>query len=81
MSDSDFLDIGDELILKISGYPVGKARVDRFQNDQAIVILLNHPGNITFAVPLNVKDFDTVDGVAHRAAPLTEDGVHYSISE
>ena len=66
VSDSDFTDVGDELVVRISGYPVGKARVEKIFSDY-LIASFGVPGKplIYFELPLNVKDYDTVDGVAH----------------
>jgi hypothetical protein len=62
MSDSDFIDVGDELVVKISGYPVASTAIVVEINTHVIVELLGS----YFVLPLNVKDYDTVDGVAHN---------------
>ena len=71
MSDSDFVDIGDELTVRVSGFPVGKAKVLRFENDEVVATLLDFPGGVEFRLPLDVKSYDTIDGYGHASAPLT----------
>lgn len=73
MSDSDFIDVGDELVVKISGYPIAKVKVVEIVNvfgkgPRAKAVLRNNDGEHvwSFYLPLDVKDYDTVDGVAHE---------------
>ena len=68
MSDSDFVDVGDELVVSISGYPVGKARVFRLQGK-----LYAETETMQWEIPEDIKDYDTVDGYGHHTQPL--DGV------
>jgi hypothetical protein len=74
MSDSDFVDVGDELVVRIAGYPVGTAKVagTSFKGN-LIVEVVNENGRYvgTFYLPPNFKDYDTVDGVAHNG-PVPE---------
>ena len=73
MSDSDFVDVGDELVVKISGFPVGRVPIIAIKSDSIVVDItrlpIMHPG--TIQLPLNVKDYDTVDGYGHHSQPLT----------
>ena len=61
MSDSDFVDVGDELVVRIAGYPVGKARV--FKVDDKVWV---ETDALIHLLPLDFKDYDRVDGVAHE---------------
>lgn len=66
MSDTDFVDIGDELVVSISGYPVGKAWVQEVGTFVKVAVGVNGTEeSIYLNLPLNFKDYDTVDGVAH----------------
>lgn len=65
MSDSDFVDVGDELVVSISGYPVGKAVVKEIYKDSLLIQYV-----VSDTVPLNIKDYDTVDGYGHGSQPL-----------
>jgi len=66
MSDSGFVDIGDELVVRIGGYPVGKAVVDSVDNQGVHIEIENDRGVVFFTLPLDFKDYDQVDGVAHE---------------
>jgi hypothetical protein len=69
MSDSQFIDVGDELVVRISGYPVARATVTEVDSGGALVEFTDDSDHVViFNVPLNVKDFDTVDGVGHLVA-------------
>jgi hypothetical protein len=70
MSDTDFVDVGDLLVVRISGYPVGKARVDKVDPEGIWVVLIDVPAEIKFRLPLDVKSYDTVDGYGHHSQPL-----------
>ena len=73
MSDTGFIDLGDELVVRISGYPVGKARVVHVANDYVFVEVLDDFDNhACFSLPLDVKEYDNVDGVAHQDQPFVE---------
>lgn len=61
MSDSDFVDVGDELVVRISGYPVGKAEVSKINQHGVTVRYMG----VSYLLPLDFKSHDTVDGVAH----------------
>lgn len=66
MSDSDFVDVGDELVVRISGFPVGRAKVEAVSDDLLVCYRQQESDKpLYFRLPLNVKDYDTVDGVAH----------------
>jgi hypothetical protein len=54
MSDKDFIDIGDELVVRISGYPVGKAVVTDITDECVWVEYLD----TDIILPLDVKDYD-----------------------
>lgn len=72
MSDTDFVDIGDELVVRISGYPVGKARVVEITSDAILTEFNDADGRpCLFELPLNVKDYDTIDGYGHHSQPLS----------
>lgn len=73
MSDSDFVDVGDELVVSISGYPVDKAYV--FEVGETVKAALKRPGRdrIVFVLPLDFKNWDRVDGYGHHSQPL--DGI------
>lgn len=73
MSDNNFVDEGDLLTVSISGFPVAKARVDRVEKKKVKVRVLDDYGNpvATYYIPLNVKEYDTVDGYGHGSQPLT----------
>lgn len=64
MSDSDFVDIGDELVVRIGGYPIGKAVVDDVRKSY-VLVSLQHNRSMKYKLPINIKDYDTVDGVSH----------------
>jgi hypothetical protein len=66
MSDSDFVDIGDELVVKISGYPVATAYVYRVDDEGVHTSFEYEELGIDFVLPLDVKSYDQVDGVAHE---------------
>lgn len=70
MSDQDFIDVGDELVVRISGYPLPhKAKVIEVTKGAVYVEFCGYEPNerIVIALPLDVKSYDTVDGVAHTA--------------
>ena len=71
MSDNDFVDVGDELVVRIGGYPVAKAKIVQILSDHALAAVQNETGQrVVFELPLDVKSYDTVDGVAHTTAPV-----------
>jgi hypothetical protein len=71
MSDTGFIDIGDELVLRISGYPVARGSVTEVDSNGALVEFTDDSGEkVMFNVPLNVHEYDTVDGYAHHSQPL-----------
>lgn len=55
------VDVGNELVVRIAGYPAGKARV--YKVDDSGVYC--HFNGLTYRLPLDFKDYDQVDGVAH----------------
>jgi hypothetical protein len=67
VSDSDFVDVGDELVVRIAGYPVAKATVFKITPED-VWVSVGEPSLMIFNLPLDFKDYDQVDGVAH--APL-----------
>jgi hypothetical protein len=80
MSDSDFVDVGDELVVRISGYPVGRCEV-LVVNEKGIHVQVDgEDGAAWFTLPLNVKDYDIVDGVAHNTLPAF-DGTNWNESQ
>jgi hypothetical protein len=75
MSDSDFVDVGDELVVRIAGYPVGKAVVEGHTSngDWIVYAYDNHNKRLgTFYLPPNFKDYDQVDGVAHEPVDYSD---------
>lgn len=62
MSDEGLVDIGDELVVRIAGYPVGKAVVKRINDEEGVVVYFER---MVFDLPLDFKDNDVTDGVAH----------------
>jgi hypothetical protein len=68
MSDTDFVDIGDELVLSVSGYPAAKAVVTNVHDGIVYVTVHGEKGSTLWLnLPLDFKDYDTVDGVNHHA--------------
>lgn len=67
MADKKFVDVGDELIVRIAGYPVGKARVWKM-DDQGVHFDIT---GLNWTLPLSFKNWDVVDGVAHELSPPT----------
>lgn len=68
MSDKDFVDVGDELVVRIAGYPIGKARVNKIFSNE---IRVTFDGKFWW-LPLDVKNYDVTDGVAHELSPRGE---------
>lgn len=81
MSDKEFVDVGDELVVRIGGYPVGKARVYYVRDGKAYLAVEGHAisggGVASFTLPLDFKDHGDVDGVAHEPVPF--DGKQSSV--
>lgn len=68
MSDEALVDIGDELVVRIAGYPVGKATVEGISfNGNFIAKMYDGEGRYiwTFYLPPDFKEHDVTDGVAH----------------
>jgi hypothetical protein len=64
MTDSDFVDVGDELILRVGSYPVGRKLIVWKVDEAGVHAYIDH-GDTEYVLPLNIKDYDTTDGVAH----------------
>lgn len=65
MSDEALVDIGDELVVRIAGYPVGNATVEGIDERGVMILLEGHDGGAWFLLPLDFKNYDITDGVAH----------------
>lgn len=55
------INVGDELVVRIAGYPVGKAKVDRIYSDCIVISF----GRKRYTLPLDFTPVDEVDGVDH----------------
>ena len=68
MSDKGFVDLGDELIVRIAGYPVGRAQVTFVGNDGIVATVTDSDGKplVQFVLPLDIMDYENIDGVAHE---------------
>jgi hypothetical protein len=65
LSDKQFVDVGDELVVRIAGYPVAKAIVKRINDEEGVVVLVG--GKVIYDLPLNFTEYgDAEDGVTHR---------------
>jgi hypothetical protein len=68
VSDSDFVDVGDELVVSIGGFPVAEATVFKV-DDEGVHVGLSGPFDY-FVLPLNIKEYDQPDGYGHGSQPL-----------
>lgn len=68
MNDSDLVGVGDELVVRIAGYPVGKAVVVEIHKSY-VLVGLQHNRSMKYKLPPNFKDYDQADRVAYEATP------------
>lgn len=66
--DEAIINVGDELVVRIAGYPVGKAVVKRINEEEGVVV--SAFGRMIFDLPLDFTPVDEIDGVDHTRKVL-----------
>lgn len=66
MSDYRFVDVGDELVVRVSGYPVGKAYVFEVSDMVKCRLYYGQGKAVVFTLPLDFIKESGVDGVGHE---------------